>query len=30
LSSHGMLKTVKLCGVSNGPVKRIKAVMANT
>jgi hypothetical protein len=29
LAGHGILKTAKLCGVSNGPVKRIKATMAN-
>jgi DNA invertase Pin-like site-specific DNA recombinase len=28
LAGHGILKTAKLCGVSNGPVKRIKAAMA--
>ena len=29
LAGHGILKTAKLCRVSNGPVKRIKAAMAN-
>jgi DNA invertase Pin-like site-specific DNA recombinase len=29
LAGHGILKTAKLCCVSNGPVKRIKAAMAN-
>ena len=27
LAGHGILKTARLCGVSNGPVKRIKAAM---
>jgi DNA invertase Pin-like site-specific DNA recombinase len=29
LAGNGILKTAKLWGVSNGPVKRIKAAMAN-
>jgi hypothetical protein len=27
---NGILKTAKLCGVSNGPVKRIKPALATT
>jgi hypothetical protein len=30
LAGHGILKTAKLCGVSNGPVKRIKAALVTT
>jgi len=29
MAGHGILKTAKLCGVSNGPVKRIKAMMGS-